>query len=226
MRTSSRPVDMVFSIMGLFGVSLDVGKYGEPDRERATIDLAEAVLKTGRGATWSAASMGAGSVSGMCTMPSFPATAVEGAALGGHKVRSCLGDNPSAQGNDQPSRNGPPTIESQSNQGQNLCARSRPRAPLEGFGSIATIEIAEGPKLGNRIAADVSETYSDCQAVVIGDIKHFMLPATAARASRRATLIMLLSGHDGHWHKSGLAVVEKAFTENWYTCIMSIGSPA
>ena len=48
---SSRPVDMVFSIMGIFEVSLDVGKYGEPDRERATIDLAEAVLKTGRGAT-------------------------------------------------------------------------------------------------------------------------------------------------------------------------------
>jgi hypothetical protein len=217
-------------------VSLDVGKYGEPDRERATIDLAEAVLKTGRGATWSAASIGAGSVSGMCTMPSFPATAVEGAAfnevaeakaaLRGHKVRSCLGDNPGAQGNDQSSRNGPPTIESQNNQGQNLCARSRPRAPLEGFGSIATIEIAEGPKLGNQIEADVSETYSGCQAVVIGGIKHFMLPATAARASRRATLIMLLSGHDGHWHKSGLAVVEKAFTENWYTCIMSIGSPA
>src|SRR5438067_1444268 len=86
----------------------------------------------------------------------------------------------------------------------------------EGFGSVATIEIAKGPKLGNRIAADVSETYSGCQAEVTGDIKHFMIPATAARASRRATLIMLLSVHDGHWYKSGLAVVEKVFTENWY----------
>jgi hypothetical protein len=96
----------------------------------------------------------------------------------------------------------------------------------QGFGSVATIEIAEGPQLGNQIAADVSETYSGCQAVVIGDVKHFMLPATAARASRRATMIMLLSDHNGHWHKSGLAVVEKDFTENWDTCTMTIGSLA
>ena len=30
----SRLVDMVFSIRGLFGASLDVGKYEEADRER------------------------------------------------------------------------------------------------------------------------------------------------------------------------------------------------
>ncbi|KAF8600778.1 hypothetical protein BDV93DRAFT_259481 [Ceratobasidium sp. AG-I] len=47
MRTSSRPVDMVFSIMGLFGVILDPGQFEKHDRIGATIALAQAILKKG-----------------------------------------------------------------------------------------------------------------------------------------------------------------------------------
>jgi hypothetical protein len=40
MRTSSRPIDMVFSIMGLFGVSLNTRAFREDERLRATVALA------------------------------------------------------------------------------------------------------------------------------------------------------------------------------------------
>ncbi|PCH38899.1 hypothetical protein WOLCODRAFT_110294 [Wolfiporia cocos MD-104 SS10] len=52
MRTSSRPVDMVYSIMGLFGVTLDTHRYGVDDRLDAAMALAQETLKTGRFANW------------------------------------------------------------------------------------------------------------------------------------------------------------------------------
>ena len=41
MRTSSHPVDMVFSIMGMFEVTLDTHAFGRDDRLGATIALAQ-----------------------------------------------------------------------------------------------------------------------------------------------------------------------------------------
>ncbi|KAG6376738.1 hypothetical protein JVT61DRAFT_1756 [Boletus reticuloceps] len=52
LRTSSRPVDMVLSIMGMFGVTLPAETYRPDDRLRATIDLAKEILKQGRSASW------------------------------------------------------------------------------------------------------------------------------------------------------------------------------
>ncbi len=51
MQTSSRPVDMVFSIMGLFGVTLDPICFTKDDRLSATIALARAILEKGGRAT-------------------------------------------------------------------------------------------------------------------------------------------------------------------------------
>lgn len=112
--------------MGLFGASLDVGKYEEADRERRLLILAEAVLKTACGTTWLAASIDASSLSGMCTMPSFPATAVEVAGQRKQPWEVIVSGlvwaiNPVPKGMINPPGN---------SQGQNLCAKSRPRAPL------------------------------------------------------------------------------------------------
>ncbi|KZT03683.1 uncharacterized protein LAESUDRAFT_814544 [Laetiporus sulphureus 93-53] len=52
MRTSSRPVDMVFSIMGLFDVTLDTHAYGKNDRLAAWRALAQEILKSGRPPSW------------------------------------------------------------------------------------------------------------------------------------------------------------------------------
>ncbi|KAI0754064.1 hypothetical protein C8Q80DRAFT_1216306 [Daedaleopsis nitida] len=73
MRTSSRPVDMIFSIMGLFGVQLPVKSFNKQDRVAATLALAKAVLEKRRPASWLGASY-------MSSFPTFPKSSVSGRA--------------------------------------------------------------------------------------------------------------------------------------------------
>ncbi|KAF5378781.1 hypothetical protein D9615_006934 [Tricholomella constricta] len=58
MRVSSRPVDMIFSIMGMFGVSLDPKKFHPDDRLHATVALMQAILRNGGKASWMGAISG------------------------------------------------------------------------------------------------------------------------------------------------------------------------
>ncbi|KAJ7888044.1 hypothetical protein B0H14DRAFT_2497940 [Mycena olivaceomarginata] len=81
MRTSSRPVDMVFSIMGLFGVTLDTRKFHKNDRIGATIALAREILQHGGRANWLGASFRAQPCLQLSTFPLFPRTRVAGKAL-------------------------------------------------------------------------------------------------------------------------------------------------
>ncbi|RPA89767.1 hypothetical protein L873DRAFT_1720469 [Choiromyces venosus 120613-1] len=80
MRTSSRAVDMVFSIMALFGVQLDTSKFHEDDRRGATIALLRELMRTGRRATWMIISLGLRADNIISTMPVMPKTSVEGVA--------------------------------------------------------------------------------------------------------------------------------------------------
>ncbi|KAI0629582.1 hypothetical protein C8Q77DRAFT_1141225 [Trametes polyzona] len=80
MRTSSRPVDMVFSIMGLFGVTLDTKAFGENDRVEATIALAQSILQKGGRANWLAAAFKISPSPQVSTFPVFPRTEVSGKA--------------------------------------------------------------------------------------------------------------------------------------------------
>lgn len=75
-RTSSRLVDMVFSIMGLLGVTLDPKAFGADDRLSATIALAREILGQGRSASWLGMSVGLPPCSSLSTFPIFPQTSV------------------------------------------------------------------------------------------------------------------------------------------------------
>ncbi|KAK0442185.1 hypothetical protein EV421DRAFT_1809887 [Armillaria borealis] len=81
MRTSSRPVDMVFSIMGLFDVTLDPICFTKDDRLSATIALARAILEKGGRATWLGASFKLPPCKQLPTFSVFPRTQVAGKAL-------------------------------------------------------------------------------------------------------------------------------------------------
>ncbi|KAL6818833.1 hypothetical protein GGI42DRAFT_310785 [Trichoderma sp. SZMC 28013] len=80
MRTSSRPVDMVFSIMKLMGVELNPKDFQENDRIGATIALMTKILEKGGSADW----LGMPSKIPLCpqlsTFPQFPRTDVSGGA--------------------------------------------------------------------------------------------------------------------------------------------------
>ncbi|OAX42773.1 hypothetical protein K503DRAFT_779708 [Rhizopogon vinicolor AM-OR11-026] len=81
MRTSSRPVDMVFSIMGLFGVILDPKMFEKEDRIGATVALAKEILRKGGRASWLGMSFRLPPCSALCTFPVFAETSVSGKAL-------------------------------------------------------------------------------------------------------------------------------------------------
>lgn len=52
MRTAYRPVDMVFSIMGLLGVDLDPSRFGAHDRTPALVEMMQKLLAKGNRAEW------------------------------------------------------------------------------------------------------------------------------------------------------------------------------
>ena len=80
LRTSSRPVDMIFSIMGIFGVSLDPHAFDPNDRLGATIALAREILRKGGKAHWIGAAYPLDPSPYLSTFPQFPETSVEGKA--------------------------------------------------------------------------------------------------------------------------------------------------
>ncbi|KAK7047363.1 hypothetical protein VNI00_006594 [Paramarasmius palmivorus] len=80
LRTSSRPVDMVFSIMNVFGVTLDPGSFEKNDRLGATIALVRRVLENGGKASWIGAAYALDPSPEISTFPRFPETSVAGEA--------------------------------------------------------------------------------------------------------------------------------------------------
>ncbi|PLB48827.1 hypothetical protein P170DRAFT_357739 [Aspergillus steynii IBT 23096] len=81
LRASSRPVDMVFSIMGLFGVSLDTRAFHQDDRAGATIALAREIVNSGRCASWLGIAFRVPPSKELSTFPVFPVTSVQGSAM-------------------------------------------------------------------------------------------------------------------------------------------------
>ncbi|KAK0502926.1 hypothetical protein EDD18DRAFT_1135617 [Armillaria luteobubalina] len=80
MRVSSRPVDMVLSIMGIFDVTLDPKAYPSHDRLGATIALAQEILRKGGSASWLIATMNLPPERRLSSFPVFPTTRVDGKA--------------------------------------------------------------------------------------------------------------------------------------------------
>jgi hypothetical protein len=81
MRTSSFPVDMVLSIMGLFGVALNPRSFQKEDRRGATIALAKEILRKGGRASWLAPSLTLPPAKGLSVFPEFPHSSVAGQAM-------------------------------------------------------------------------------------------------------------------------------------------------
>lgn len=80
-RSSSRPVDMVFSIMGPMGVQLSVAEFEASDRKHATIKLIQALLRRGRAAEWLFVAPELPPSPELSILPVFPETSVSGRAL-------------------------------------------------------------------------------------------------------------------------------------------------
>lgn len=80
MRTSSRPVDMVFSIMGLMDVALNPKHFAENDRLGATVALISVILSRGGSADWLGMPASIPPCPHLSTFPQFAETDVAGDA--------------------------------------------------------------------------------------------------------------------------------------------------
>ena len=80
-RSSSRPVDMVFSIMQSMGVKLNVASFAKNDRRSATIKLIQALLERGRPAEWLYIAPELAPGPELSVLPAFPKTSVSGRAM-------------------------------------------------------------------------------------------------------------------------------------------------
>lgn len=80
-RSSSRPVDMVFSIMQSMGVKLDVASFSDQDRVKATIKLIQALLDRGHPAIWLYIAPELPPGPELSLLPAFPETSVSGRAM-------------------------------------------------------------------------------------------------------------------------------------------------
>lgn len=76
LRTSSYAVDAVFSIMGLFGITLNPSDYSRDDRLQPTIHLMQKILSNGGRANWLTLSDRSELSYEMCLAPKFPETNV------------------------------------------------------------------------------------------------------------------------------------------------------
>ncbi|KAF9227020.1 hypothetical protein BS17DRAFT_774808 [Gyrodon lividus] len=81
MRTTFRPVDMVFGIMGLFGVILPVLDFRRDDRVGATVALARKILESGQSANWLGIAFRLPPCRYLSTFPIFPFSDEAGKAL-------------------------------------------------------------------------------------------------------------------------------------------------
>ncbi|KAF9467608.1 hypothetical protein BDZ94DRAFT_1248542 [Collybia nuda] len=80
-RSSSRPVDMVFSFMGLMGVQLPVSSFSPNDRAKATIKLIQAWLEQGHPAKWLFIAPELPPSPELSILPAFPETSESGRAM-------------------------------------------------------------------------------------------------------------------------------------------------
>ncbi|KAM0703947.1 hypothetical protein Q7P35_008953 [Cladosporium inversicolor] len=91
-RTSSRPVDMILSIMGSFDVHLDPSQLASTDRERALLMLIQQCLRRGEPAWWLAMSQAQAVGIHSSYLPPFPLTTTSGTPqiplIGGRLVRA------------------------------------------------------------------------------------------------------------------------------------------
>ncbi|KAG8706893.1 hypothetical protein FRC09_002135 [Ceratobasidium sp. 395] len=85
LRSTRYPADAVFSIMGLFGVALDVSKFDPYDPIRPAVALAQEILRKGDGAAWLGVSFHSLPCPRLSIFPSFPKVLDERASRGSLK---------------------------------------------------------------------------------------------------------------------------------------------
>lgn len=243
MRTCSVPCDMVFSVMGIFGVELEVERYGAGDREKAAADLVFEIVKRGGRASWLGAAPGCPVQSGLCLLPEFP-------VVDGREVWYCV-DGTRKRPWEVMGRGLDWYVELEAAIKKMGCGMlhltgdtlrvklgSIEQSPCPasssdrwvGFGFKVVLELDEGAERGRRvdyvyIACSLPE--GEYLVLVVGRVQHYSLPAVSARVIPGAALLAMLQ-----WNPSteaweiltyGTTMLIEDVAKTWPRSILKIG---
>lgn len=244
MRTCSVACDLVFSVMGIFGVELEVERYGAGDREKAAADLVFEIAKMGGRASWLGAAPGCPVQSKVCSLPEFPV--VDGREVwyfvDGTRKRPWDAMGRGLDWYVEPLEAAIKTmgcgtlhltgdtlrVKLASIEESPCPASSSDR--WAGFGFKAVMELDEGAERGRRvddvyIACSLSE--GEYLVLVVGRVQHYSLPAVSARVIPGAALLAILQ-----WSRSieaweiltyGTTMLIEDVSTTWPRSILKIG---
>jgi Heterokaryon incompatibility protein (HET) len=227
MRTSGSDIDVVYSIMGLFNVTLDPSKY--TSRLQATVALAQSIMRNGGKANWMAAALRLPVPPKFCTLPELPVANVEGSAL--FQISDELAEAESfMRGLDWYLKDAPTGVVDDNGTieftAPMSCIAVKPH-PFQskydidwGFDSLAVITV-DGKEYQESEAFFAGEIGT--HAIVVGRICQFMLPATSARADPRDVVLMLVKPSRDAWHKTGMAAVSTNLAKSWQPTSVRVG---
>ena len=232
MRTSSRAVDMVFSIMALFGVQLDTSKFHEDDRRGATIAFLQELMRSGRRASWMIVSLALQPDNIISTMPVMPKTSVGGVAqieMDGKLVpvgtvvdeQWWLGDTPTGEVDEL-----------------GYFKFSAPARMVRKVVKPVHIETYENGMDGKKFNAyDGEHQWELCGeeevegpdaiwAIHVGVETFFMMPAFGTFRTHTPFVLMIVKKHgENKYHRIQVAEVVEVFTQGWSTRTFNVGGP-
>ncbi|KAL7958578.1 hypothetical protein V8C34DRAFT_323984 [Trichoderma compactum] len=237
MRTSSRPVDMVFSIMGLFGVTLDTNQFGKQDRVAATIALAQAIMEKGRQATWLAAAFRILPSRQISTFPVFPLTSVSGRAL--IRVANGLQEVSSLMENEYPVAEAlvPLPIGSMDSQGyitfraKAICIQPLPTAPTStssDSGSTNPTHVQAIDESWWKIQESVDSAQGEAFAVLVGFFVGYYPGGTPAHDAKNVRAMIVEKHAQQKFHVRSYLMLSRgcrAWAQTWPELELAIGGP-
>ena len=232
MRTSSRAVDMVFSIMALFDVKLDTSKFHEDDRRGATIALLQELMRSGRRASWMIISLALQPDNILSTMPVMPKTSVGGVAqieMDGKlvPVGTVITQYWWLEGT--------PTGEVDE---LGYFKFSAPARMVRKVVEPVHLGTSRNGKDGKKFNAYRSEhQWELCGeeevegpdavwAIHVGVETYFRIPAFGVMATHTPFVLMIVKKHgENKYHRIQVAEVVEVFTQGWSTRTFNVGGP-
>ncbi|PUU79342.1 hypothetical protein B9Z19DRAFT_1081978 [Tuber borchii] len=233
MRTSSRAVDMVFSIMALFDVQLDTSKFHQDDRRGATIALLQELMQSGRRASWMIISLALQPDNVISTIPVMPRTSVGGVAQiekdgklvsVGTVVNEYwwLKDTPTGEVD-----------------GLGYFKFSAPARMVRKVVEPVHMKTSENGMDGKKFNAYHGEhqweLYGEEEevegpdavwAIHVGVETFFNIPAFGVAATRTPLVLMIVKKHgENKYHRIQVAEVAEALSQGWSTRTFNVGGP-
>ncbi|KAI5841721.1 hypothetical protein BZA05DRAFT_412837 [Tricharina praecox] len=212
LRTSKRPIDMVFSTMALFGVKLDPARYRT--REAATIGLAQAILAKGGRANWILAS-----ATNTLPTPQFPNACTVDSA--GHRTAdgkfveldSAFGVQINVVMSDAP---GGVLDDSGTLTVVLPMARVRAAMTAEGVGSVEFLD-SEGRAAGADSEILFTGTTPGTHAVIVGTQRVINIMSCMSIPTDTVVILVEKCSHDsGLWHMTGRAEIIRSTLEHCF----------